>query len=184
MVPFDKQVVTVIRQQQVGTDLTYEPPLRVGFGISDKTVDKANALMGCTILVPGAQPNATHYHANNDVCWYILSGKIRLIAAKSDCSDRSETLLEAGDFVYIPSAVRVRDRYAEIPGCARGRCGPNLAGRLSRSYPNGEHAASVDSAPDHGRLGVVAQERAVGAGLPHPGLGKNRGGGGQRPAPG
>ncbi len=54
MVPFDKQVVTVIRQQQVGTDLTYEPPLRVGFGISDKTVDKANALMGRTILVPGA----------------------------------------------------------------------------------------------------------------------------------
>ena len=103
MVPFDKQVVTVIRRKQVGTDLTYEPPLRVGFGISDKTVDKANAVMGRTILVPGAQPNATHYHANNDVCWYILSGTIRLIAAKSDCSDRNEILLETGDFVYIPS---------------------------------------------------------------------------------
>jgi uncharacterized RmlC-like cupin family protein len=103
MVPFDKQVVTVIRRKQVGTDLTYEPPLRVGFGISDKTVDRANAVMGRTILVPGAQPNATHYHANNDVCWYILSGTIRLIAAKSDCSDRNEILLETGDFVYIPS---------------------------------------------------------------------------------
>jgi hypothetical protein len=32
MVPFDKQVVTIIRQKQVGTDLDYEPPLRVGFG--------------------------------------------------------------------------------------------------------------------------------------------------------
>ena len=103
MVPFDKQVVTVIRQTQVGTDLTYEPPLQVGFGISDKTVEGANAVMGRTILVPGAQPNATHYHANNDVCWYILSGTIRLIAAKSDCSDRNEILLETGDFVYIPS---------------------------------------------------------------------------------
>jgi mannose-6-phosphate isomerase-like protein (cupin superfamily) len=51
----------------------------------------------------GAGPNPTHYHANNDVCWYILSGKIRLIAAKSDGSDRNEIILAAGDFVYIPS---------------------------------------------------------------------------------
>ena len=103
MVPFDKQTVTVVRQQQVGTDTTYEPPLRVGFGISDKTVDMANAVMGRTILVPGAEPNPTHYHANNDVCWYIMSGKVRLIQAKSDLSDRKEVILAAGDFVYIPS---------------------------------------------------------------------------------
>ena len=103
MVPFDKQNVTVIRQKQVGTDVTYEPPLRVGFGVNDMTVDLANAVMGRTILVPGAEPNPTHYHANNDVCWYIMSGKIRLIQAKSDTSDRKETILEAGDFVYIPS---------------------------------------------------------------------------------
>src|SRR6202165_4536941 len=103
MVPFDKQAVTGTRQPQVGRARTYETPLRVGFGISDKTVEAANAVMGRTILVPGAQPNATHYHANNDVCWYILSGTIRLIAAKSDCSERNEILLEAGDFVYVPS---------------------------------------------------------------------------------
>lgn len=105
MVPFDKQVVTVIRQKQVGVDVTYEPPLRVGFGISDKTVDRSNAVMGRTILVPGAVPNPTHYHKNNDVCWYIMSGKIRLIQAKSDTSGRTEVILEAGDFVYIPSGV-------------------------------------------------------------------------------
>ncbi|MEK7874739.1 MAG: cupin domain-containing protein [Pseudomonadota bacterium] len=103
MIPVDKQVVTVIRQQQVGVDITYEPPLRVGFGISDKTVDMSNAVMGCTVLVPGAAPNPTHYHKNNDVCWYIMSGKIRLIQAKSDTSDRKEVILEAGDFVYIQS---------------------------------------------------------------------------------
>jgi oxalate decarboxylase/phosphoglucose isomerase-like protein (cupin superfamily) len=103
MVPFDKQVVTVVRQSRVGTDTTYEPPLRVGFGVSDATVDGANAVMGRTVLVPGAGPNPTHYHANNDVCWYILSGRIRLLAAKSDGSDRKEIILEAGDFVYVPS---------------------------------------------------------------------------------
>jgi len=103
MVPFDKQVVTVVRQAKVGTDTTYEPPLRVGFGISDKTVDGAHAVMGRTILVPGAGPNPTHYHANNDVCWHIVSGKVRLIQARSDGSDRKEVILEARDFVYIPS---------------------------------------------------------------------------------
>ena len=39
MVPFDKQTVTVVRQKQIGVDTTYEPPLRVGFGISDQTVE-------------------------------------------------------------------------------------------------------------------------------------------------
>jgi uncharacterized RmlC-like cupin family protein len=103
MVPFEKQVVTIIRQGKIGTDTTYEPPLRVGFGINDQTVEGSKAVMGRTVLVPGAGPNPTHYHTNNDVCWHIMSGKVRLIQARSDGSDRKEVILEAGDFVYIPS---------------------------------------------------------------------------------
>jgi oxalate decarboxylase/phosphoglucose isomerase-like protein (cupin superfamily) len=103
MVPYDKQTVTVVRQKQIGVDVDYEPPLRVGFGVGDSTVDMSNAVMGCTVLVPGAGPNPTHYHKNNDVCWYIMSGRIKLIAARSDGGDRKEIILEAGDFVYIPS---------------------------------------------------------------------------------
>ena len=103
MVPFEKQAVTVVRQSKVGVDTTYEPPLRVGFGISDKTVEANRAVMGRTVLEAGAGPNPTHYHANNDVCWYIMSGRIRLIQARHDCSDRREVVLEAGDFVYVPS---------------------------------------------------------------------------------
>src|SRR6266568_3423822 len=103
MVPFDKQVVTVVRQGGIGTDVSYEPPLRIGFGINDKTVDTPNATMGRTILVPGAGPNPTHYHVKNDVCWYILYGRIRLWHARSDGSERKETILEGGDFVYVPS---------------------------------------------------------------------------------
>ena len=45
----------------------------------------------------------THYHAENDVCWYILYGKIRCITARHDASERKELTLEGGDFVYIPS---------------------------------------------------------------------------------
>lgn len=103
MVPFEKQEVMVVRQQQVGVDLKFEPPLRVGFGISDQTIEGANAVMGRTVLVPGAEANPTHYHRNNDVCWYIMSGKVRCISARSDMSARKEIILEAGDFVYIPS---------------------------------------------------------------------------------
>ena len=103
MVPYERQVVTVVRQKQIGTDVDYEPPLRIGFGISDKTVDSPNATMGRTILVPGAGPNPTHYHAKNDVCWYVLYGRIALWYARSDGSDRHDVVLEGGDFVYIPS---------------------------------------------------------------------------------
>ena len=103
MVPFDKQIVSVVRQRQIGTDVTYEPPLRIGFGINDTTIDNANAVMGRTVLVPGGELNLTHYHSGNDVCWYILYGKVRCITARSDLSDRRELILEAGDFVYIPS---------------------------------------------------------------------------------
>ena len=103
MVPLSKQMPTVIRPSQIGTDVTYEPPLRVGFGITDQTVEGAQAMMGRTILVPGAGPNSTHYHAANDVCWYILSGRIRAWFARSDGTDRKDVILEGGDFVYIPS---------------------------------------------------------------------------------
>ena len=50
---------TVIRPHQIA-DVTYEPPLRVGFGINDQTVEGARATMGRTLLVPGAGPNPTH----------------------------------------------------------------------------------------------------------------------------
>ena len=103
MVPYDKQVVTVVRQGNIGTDTDYEPPLRIGFGINDKTVDSPNATMGRSILVPGAGPNPTHYHAANDVVWYILYGQVKLWHAKSDAADRQEVILQAGDFVYVPA---------------------------------------------------------------------------------
>jgi uncharacterized RmlC-like cupin family protein len=103
MVPFDRQMPTVIRPTQITPDVTYEPPLRVGFGINDQTVAGAKATMGRTILVPGAGPNATHYHAANDVCWYILHGRVQAWFARSDGSDRKEVILDGGDFVYIPS---------------------------------------------------------------------------------
>jgi uncharacterized RmlC-like cupin family protein len=103
MVPFDRQMPTVIRPSQIAPDVTYEPPLRVGFGINDQTVAGAKATMGRTILVPGAGPNARHYHAANDVCWYILSGRVQAWFARSDGSGRTEAILEGGDFVYIPS---------------------------------------------------------------------------------
>jgi uncharacterized RmlC-like cupin family protein len=103
MVPFDKQHVTVVRQRQIGTDTDYQPPLRIGFGINEETIEGSNAVMGRTILVPGAKPNMTHYHTENDVCWYILYGKVRCITARHDGSERKELTLEGGDFVYIPS---------------------------------------------------------------------------------
>jgi uncharacterized RmlC-like cupin family protein len=103
MVALERQMATIVRPSQIGTDVTYEPPLRIGFGINDRTVPGAKATMGRTVLVPGAGPNPTHYHAANDVCWYILYGRIRACFARSDGSDRRDAILEGGDFVYIPA---------------------------------------------------------------------------------
>jgi len=103
MVPYSRQMATIIRPAQIGTDTTYEPPLRIGFGINDSIVEGANATMGRTVLLPGAKPNPTHYHSANDVCWYILYGRIRAWFTRSDGSERKDVILEGGDFVYIPS---------------------------------------------------------------------------------
>ncbi len=102
-VPYRREMPTVIRPGQIRTDVTYEPPLRVGFGINDQTVGGAKATMGRTVLMPGAGPNRAHYHTANDVCWYILSGRIRASFGRSDGGERKEVILEGGDFVYIPS---------------------------------------------------------------------------------
>ena len=80
------------------------------------------------------------------MCWYILSGKIRLTAAKSDCSDRNETLLEAGDFVYIPSgAVHVianasQTDEASLVFCYIGVPNVEASGNV---WLNAQHAAFV-----------------------------------------
>ena len=99
----DPQLPTVIRPGQISPDVTYEPPLRVGFGLNDQTVTGARATMGRTILVPGAGPNPRHYHAGIDVCWYILYGQITLAYARRDGTGQGEVILGGGDFVYIPS---------------------------------------------------------------------------------
>ena len=59
--------------------------------------------MGRTILVPGGGPNSTHYHAANDVCWYILFARIQAWFARSDGGDRRDVILAGGDFACIPS---------------------------------------------------------------------------------
>jgi uncharacterized RmlC-like cupin family protein len=99
----DGALPVVIRPGQITPDLAYEPPLRVGFGINADTVPGARAVMGRTVLVPGAGPNPRHYHADIDVCWHILAGQIRLSYARQDGSGSGETVLCAGDFVYIPA---------------------------------------------------------------------------------
>jgi hypothetical protein len=88
MVPFDKQVVTVIRQGKAGTDTTDEPPLRVGFGISDKTIGGANAPRGARFWCRGLGPTPR-----------TITPQRRVLALQQK-SDRMEVILEA---VYVLS---------------------------------------------------------------------------------
>jgi len=126
MFPLEQQKVTIIRPSEIGTDVKYEPPLQIGFGINDETVGDANAVMGRTVLPPGAAPDPTHYHSNNNVCWHIISGKINLWYARSDMSHRKDLVLEPGDFVFIPAGTihvisnALQDENSELVFCYIG----------------------------------------------------------------
>jgi hypothetical protein len=40
------------------------------------------------------------------VCWHIISGRTWLVQQKSNGSDHIEVILEAGDFVFLPSGAK------------------------------------------------------------------------------
>jgi mannose-6-phosphate isomerase-like protein (cupin superfamily) len=94
---------TIIKPDAYGDDVTYEPPLKVGWGIDSKTVNNPMATMGRSVLPPGTgNPNPTHYHTFNDVAWYIISGRVKCTFGSPDLTDLHDEYAEAGDFVYIP----------------------------------------------------------------------------------
>jgi len=96
-------VLHVVTDKETLSDISKRTGISVSRIVQANGLKQPTVFVGQWILVPGAKPNPTHYHTKNDVCWYILYGKIRVWAAKSDGSDGKEIILEGGDFVYIPS---------------------------------------------------------------------------------
>ena len=78
----------LVKKPERDEDLTYEPPLVIGFGINDKTVDNPKLTMGHTIVPPSGR--------NQACCGEIISPFTGLLsffssttAASTACSTRA-----------------------------------------------------------------------------------------------
>lgn len=95
-------MATVVKRKNLEADLTYEPPLNIGFGINTETVTDAALTMGHTIIPPGGR-NQRHYHVNTAAGMYIMKGRLRMFVGPD--IDVKEVVAEEGDFVFMPQGM-------------------------------------------------------------------------------
>jgi len=93
-------MATIIRKEGLKENKTYEPPLVIGFGINNKTVEVPKMVMGHTVLPPGRR-NRRHYHVNCNVGVYRIKGRARLLLGPGH--EQEEFEVGPGDFVFIPA---------------------------------------------------------------------------------
>jgi uncharacterized RmlC-like cupin family protein len=93
-------MATIVRPSDFNSGQGYEPPLSIEFGIDSATIDDPPAVMGKTVMPPGAK-NQSHRHETTDACIYLISGEMRFIFGDPD-TDRITQIARAGDFVHIP----------------------------------------------------------------------------------
>ncbi len=92
-------MIKVIRSPEASQDREYQPPLTVGWAIDQTTVPGINKTMAKSIVPPGGR-NQRHFHIGTDALWYILKGRLNIFFGPDP--ELKETIVEAGDFVYIP----------------------------------------------------------------------------------
>lgn len=88
----------IIKSKSIDPDLTYEPPLVIGFGVSDKTTGSHQLTMGHTIIPPRGK-NPRHFHAACDAAFFIIKGKLKLYFGPDH--NIQTAYAEAGDFVWM-----------------------------------------------------------------------------------
>jgi len=104
-------MATIVRPTDFNSGFGYEPPLNINFGIDSATIGNPPAVMGKTVIPPGAK-NQSHRHETTDACIYIISGSMRFIFGDPG-TDRVTEVAVAGDFIHIPTgeATRGRERF-------------------------------------------------------------------------
>ena len=129
-------MVAIIKSQDLQRDKDYEPPLTVGFGIDNRTVENPGMVMGYTTGFANGR-NQRHYHANTAAGIYVVKGRIRMFIGPDH--EMQEYILEEGDFIYVPRG--------EIHG------GPNITDTaVVFTYPDvssKEEAGTIYVEPPH-----------------------------------
>ena len=91
-------MIKVIKPPQTKKDKKYQPPLTVGWGI-DKNSAGGEEYHGQEHR-PREARNQRHFHIWTDALWYILKGSLKIFYGPDH--ELKETIVKAGDFVYIP----------------------------------------------------------------------------------
>ncbi len=90
----------VIKADELPKDLTYEPPLRIEFGVNSYTCGAKRITNGRTVVPPGAK-NTPHIHQNCEASMYVISGRMKVVSGPVE-GPWKEEIVEAGHFCYVP----------------------------------------------------------------------------------
>jgi quercetin dioxygenase-like cupin family protein len=89
----------IVDSEKINSDVTYEPPLVIAFGVDKHSVGSKTITMGRTRIPPGGR-NQAHYHSC-EASFFIRKGRLRLFMGE----DRREYVVTENQFVYIPAGV-------------------------------------------------------------------------------
>jgi quercetin dioxygenase-like cupin family protein len=89
----------IVDSEKINSDVMYEPPLVIAFGVDKHTVGSKTITMGRTRIPPGGR-NQAHYHSC-EASFFIRKGRLRLFMGH----DRREYVVTENQFVYIPPGV-------------------------------------------------------------------------------
>lgn len=90
----------VIKADELPKDVTYEPPLKIEFGVNNATCGAKAITNGRTVVPPGAK-NVPHIHMNCEASMYVISGTMKAVTGPIE-GPWKEQIVPAGHFCYVP----------------------------------------------------------------------------------
>jgi uncharacterized RmlC-like cupin family protein len=85
----------IVDSEKIGTDVTYEPPLVIAFGVDKHSVGARTVTMGRT-RIPPAGRNQAHYHSC-EASFFVRKGTLKLFIGET----REEHTVTENQFVYV-----------------------------------------------------------------------------------
>ena len=89
----------IVDSEKINTDVTYEPPLVIAFGVDKHSVGSKTVTMGRTRIPPKGR-NQAHFHSC-EASFFIRKGTLKLWMG----DDRREHTVTENQFVFIPPGV-------------------------------------------------------------------------------
>ena len=89
----------IVDSEKIATDVTYEPPLVIAFGVDERSVGARTMTMGRT-RIPPAGRNQAHYHMC-EASFFVRQGTLKVFIGE----ERKEYTVTENQFVYVAPGV-------------------------------------------------------------------------------